>query len=93
MAVANFGTICYNIIYVCTFLFSENQGEFQAKFVVIVDKNEFDTELEGNPEALTVQEALNRTVRSRRVGGLAVDTESLRVGETGETRIFMRLTK
>ncbi len=64
--------------------FSENQGEFQAKFVVIVDKNEFDTGLEGDPEALTVQEALNRTVRSRRVGGLAVDTESLRVGETGE---------
>ena len=52
--------------------------------MVIVDKNEFDAELEGNPEALTVQEALNRTVRSRRVGGLAVDTESLRVGETGE---------
>ena len=52
--------------------------------MVIVDKNEFDTELEGNPEALTVQEALNRTVRSRRVGGLAVDTESLRVGETDE---------
>ena len=90
MAVANFGTICYNI---CTFLFSENQGEFQAKFVVIVDKNEFDTELEGNPEALTVQEALNRTVRSRRVGGLAVDTESLRVGETGERGIFVRLTE
>ena len=53
-----------------------------------MDKNEFDTELEGNPEALTVQEALNRTVRSRRVGGLAVDTESLRVGETGERGIF-----
>ena len=52
--------------------------------MVIVDKKEFDAELEGNPEALTVQEALNRTVRSRRVGGLAVDTESLRVGETGE---------
>lgn len=59
--------------------------------MVIVDKNEFDTELEGNPEALTVQEALSRTVRSRRVGGLAVDTESLTVGETGQRGIFMRL--
>ena len=58
--------------------------------MVIVDKNEFDTELEGNPEALTVQEALNRTVRSRRVGGLAVDTESLRVGETGEKAFSLR---
>ena len=56
--------------------------------MVIVDKNEFDTGLEGDPEALTVQEALNRTVRSRRVGGLAVDTESLRVGETGKRIIF-----
>ena len=59
--------------------------------MVIVDKNEFDTGLEGDPEALTVQEALNRTVRSRRVGGLAVDTESLRVGETGERIILVRL--
>lgn len=59
--------------------------------MVIVDKNEFDTGLEGDPEALTVQEALNRTVRSRRVGGLAVDTESLRVGETGERSILVRL--
>ena len=72
--------------------FSEEQGEFQAKFMVIVDKNEFDAELEGNPEALTVEEALNRTVRARRVGGLTVDTESLTVGEAGETEIKMNYT-
>ena len=72
--------------------FSEEQGEFQAKFMVIVDKNEFDAELEGNPEALTVEEALNRTVRARRVGGLTVDTESLTVGEAGETQIKMNYT-
>ena len=72
--------------------FSEEQGEFQAKFMVIVDKNEFDAELEGNPEALTVEEALNRTVRARRVGGLTVDTESLTVGEAGETEIKINYT-
>ena len=72
--------------------FSEEQGEFQAKFMVIVDKNEFDAELEGNPEALTVEEALNRTVRARRVGGLTVDTESLTVGEAGETEIKVNYT-
>ena len=72
--------------------FSEEQGEFQAKFMVIVDKNEFDAELEGNPEALTVEEALNRTVRARRVGGLTVDTESLTVGEAGETEIKINHT-
>ena len=72
--------------------FSEEQGEFQAKFMVIVDKNEFDAELEGNPEALTVEEALNRTVRARRVGGLTADTESLTVGEAGETEIKINYT-
>ena len=45
--------------------------------MVIVDKNQFDAA----PNALTVQEALNKTAAARKIGNLKVDSESLKVGE------------
>ena len=51
--------------------------------MVIVDKNKFDSE----PDALTVEEALNRTVEAKKIGNLAVDRDSLSVGETGKILI------
>ena len=57
--------------------YSQQQGEFEANFMVIVDKNQFDAA----PNALTVQEALNKTAAARKIGNLKVDSESLKVGE------------
>jgi len=60
-----------------TSFYSQQQGEFEANFMVIVDKNQFDAA----PNALTVQEALNKTAAARKIGNLKVDSESLKVGE------------
>ena len=62
-------------------LFSEQQGEIEAKFMVIVDKTEF----EADPDSLTVEEALSKTVEAEKIGIFKVDRDSLSVGETGES--------
>ena len=48
--------------------------------MVIVDKTQF----EAVPDALTVEEALERSVESEQIGRFKVARDSLSVGETGK---------
>ena len=56
---------------------SEGQGEFDSDLMIIVDKNEFEAVPES--EALTVEEALQKTVEGEKIGNLEVDPSSLSV--------------
>ena len=73
------------VLILCFVKCSEEQGEIDAKFMVIVDKTQF----EAVPDALTVEEALTRTVESEQIGRFKVARDSLSVGETGKRRDFI----
>jgi len=60
-----------------TSFYSEGQGEFDSDLMIIVDKNEFEAVPES--EALTVEEALQKTVEGGKIGNLEVDPPSLSV--------------
>jgi len=53
--------------------FSANQGEFEIELIVMVDKNEFESE----GETPTVEEALETTVKGGKIAGIKVDPKSL----------------
>lgn len=72
------------VLILCFVKCSEEQGEIDAKFMVIVDKTQF----EAVPDALTVEEALTRTVESEQIGRFKVARDSLSVGETGKERLY-----
>lgn len=61
--------------------YSEQKGEFEAKFMVVVDETEF----ESANDPLTVETALKNSVALKRIGGYPVDPGSLVVGETRTT--------
>ena len=60
--------------------YSEQKGEFEAKFMVVVDETEF----ESANDPLTVETALKNSVALKRIGGYPVDPGSLVVGETSK---------
>ena len=62
------------------FYFSKGQGEFESDLVVILDKNDF----EAQPEAITVEEALQKAVDGGKIGNLAVDPKSLSLDDVGK---------